>query len=381
MKPLFSSYNGGSQKITLVKDGEIISNDEEVAKTFNKFFIESVNSLNIAGNTAVIKSAENLTDPVMIALKKFENDPSIIDIKENVCVKSKFTFSKVGISNIELEISNLNTKKVGTYLNIPTKIMKQVQQVISEPLMHIWNKEIIENKKFPAQLKYADITPIFKKLESILSENYRPVSILPVVSKIFERLMQSQIKNYIDKYLSPFLCGYRKGYNAQYALTAMIEKWKEYLDKTDGKAGAILMDLSKAFDTINHELLIAKLEAYGFDESALNITLDYLSNRWQRTKVNTSFSTWEELLCGVPQGSVLGPLLFNIYINDLFYQIINTHVCNFADDTTLSACSVNLKELLYNLEYDTHSVIVWFENNYMKLNQDKVSFSNIRECY
>ena len=308
MKPLFSSYNGGSQKITLVKDGEIISNDEEVAKTFNKFFIESVNSLNIAGNTAVIKSAENLTDPVMIALKKFENHPSIIDIKENVCVKSKFTFSKVGISNIELEISNLNTKKVGTYLNIPTKIMKQVQQVISEPLMHIWNKEIIENKKFPAQLKYADITPIFKKLESILRENYRPVSILPVVSKIFERLMQSQIKNYIDKYLSPFLCGYRKGYNAQYALTAMIEKWREYLDKTDGKAGAILMDLSKAFDTINHELLIAKLEAYGFDESALNITLDYLSNRWQRTKVNTSFSTWEELLCGVPQGSVLGPL-------------------------------------------------------------------------
>ena len=326
-------------------------------------------------NNVLLNGTENLIDPLEIALKKFESHPSIIEIKEKDFVEAKFSFSKVTISDIEIEIRHLNIKKASTFLNISAKQLKQVEEVIVEPLMQIWNKEIIENKKFPSKLKYADITPIFKKLECISKENYRLVSLLlPVESKVFERIMQNQIKLYVDKYLSPFLCGYRRGYNAQYALTAMIEKWKKVLDKNGGIAGAILMDLSKAFDTINHELLIAKLEAYGFDKSALTIILSYLRDRWQRTKINTSLSTWLELLRGVPQGSVLGPLLFNIYINDLFYQFINTHTCNFADDTTLSAFSTNLEELLYNLEYDTHSAIIWFENNYMKLNQDKCHF-------
>ena len=130
---------------------------------------------------------------------------------------------------------------------------------------------------------------------------------MPVISKIFERLMQKQINYFIEKHLSPYLCGYRKGFISQYALLVMIGRWKMSPHK-GGSAAGNLMDLSKAFDTMNHQLLIAKLHSYGFTKNALQVILDYLTDRF----INSSFSTWAKLFSGVPQGSVLGPMFFNI---------------------------------------------------------------------
>ena len=131
------------------------------------------------------------------------------------------------------------------------------------------------------------------------------------------------------------------------------------------------MDLSKALDTINHDLLIAILYVYCFSMESLKLIKRYLTNRWQRTKLSTGFSKWTEILIGVPQGSALGSLLFNIYINDLFFLTEKTNVCNYAGDTKFYAFDSDLHYLISRLEYDSVLAIEWLECNYMKLKQDK----------
>ena len=130
------------------------------------------------------------------------------------------------------------------------------------------------------------------------------------------------------------------------------------------------MDLSKAFDTINHELLIQKLYAYGFSKDALKMINSYMSDCWQRTKIDKSSSSWSALLKGVPQGSVLGPILFNIYLNDLFY-FLYCNICNFADDTTSYVCDKNLNFVMQQLEQQSNIALKWFEDNNMKMNASK----------
>ena len=144
---------------------------------------------------------------------------------------------------------------------------------------------------------------------------------------------------YLNQIFSKYQCGFRKGYNDQHCLMATIEKRRKFLD-TRGHAGALLIDLSKAFVCIDHELLIAKLRAYGFDTDALKFiySYSYLKGRKQRTKINSSYSSFAEILFGVPQGSILGPLLFNAYICDLFYDIDDLDFASFAADSTPYSC-------------------------------------------
>ena len=164
----------------------------------------------------------------------------------------------------------------------------------------------------------------------------------------------------------------------------MFEKWKKVLDN-GGSCGALLVDLSKAFDCIVHDLLLAKLSAYGFDYNSLKLINSFLSGRKFRTKIGSSYSPYLDLLVGVPQGSILGPLLFNIYMCDLFLCDCKTNIINYADDTTLYACEPNMDLVLSKLEKDTSTVFTWFQNNYLKANSGKshllTTSDNIQHIY
>ena len=164
--------------------------------------------------------------------------------------------------------------------------------------------------------------------------NYRAVSILPFLSKVYERVIHNQLWQNPEQFFNSILCGIRKAHNTQHPLFKLLRSWQRELD-SGGFVGTILMDLSKTYDCISHELLIAKLEYNGLDEINLKLILNYLSHRKQRTKIGPSFSPWFDIYIGVLQGSILGLLLFDIFINDLFLKVIKSEVYNFTDDNTL----------------------------------------------
>ena len=228
----------------------------------------------------------------------------------------------------------------------------------------------MENSIFSSDLKVANVTPAFKKKSKTSKDNYRPISILPNISKIYERCLYNQMQTYFDNLLSKYQCGFRKGFNAQHCLVNMMEEWREKVD--NGVAfGALMTDLSKAFDCFHDELLIAKLEAYGFDIKSVKLIQQYLLNRKQRVKVGNAYSSRREIFYGVPQGSILGPLIFSIFLCDLFYFLESVPVTSYANDITPYSANKTNDLVIKEIEHFSEVLLKWFDFNYMKINSGK----------
>ena len=207
-----------------------------------------------------------------------------------------------------------------------------------------------------------------RKKSRIDKENYRPVSILPAISKFFERLTFKQLIMFFEPAFSKYQCRFQKGQSAQHGLLTMTEKWKRYLD-SNGACEALLTDLSKALTCLPHSLLIAKLHAYGFDKTSAENLKHYLSHRKQKIKINKTFSNWSNILYRVTQGSILGPLIFNVFLYDLFLFIPNIDLESYADDSTPFGMDGSSElEVINEIKSVVESLTLWFRNKCMKVN-------------
>ena len=365
--PCFSEKGSTSSKITLEED-ETVQDNEKIANIFNDYFSNVVSSLSIPEYVDLSVDLDIFEDPFLKSIEKFKNHQSIISIKNRIWNKG-FSFQAISKTDIENEILDMDNSKASQEYDVPTKIIKMNSEIFSEVLHNECNKSL-KLCKFPESMKVADVTPVYKKGNRFKKENYRPVSILPNLSKVFERCLNKQLSQFFLNIFSKFQCGFRKGHSAQHSLIALLENWRASVD--GGLVfGALLTDLSKAFDCLPHDLLVAKLYAYGLDINSARFIFDYLTNRKQRVKIMNKFSSWENIAFGVPQGSILGPFLFNVYMCDMFYKMDKFDIASYADDTTPYVSGCNVNTVITSLENASSNLFEWFKDNQMQGNANK----------
>lgn len=347
-------FSGKQKSSTIIDglsvDGRYVDVESDIAHSMNTFFTNLPNSL-----------ALNSTDT--------------LSTHDQATTKSKlFHFRSVSCEEVLQHLNGLNPSKCGGVRQVPAFIYKSISDLLALPMSIIIN-QTLRNGSFPDYLKVALVTPIFKKGDKKDPSNYRPISSLPILSKVFESVIKDQLMDFLEK--EHLLCsrqfGFRRHHSSEQLLQSLLTDWRASLDsKTPMFIPALSLDVRKAFDTVNHKLLISKLWQFNLSPDAIGLIQSYLSRRKQSMKVGSSISSLLPITCGVPQGSILGPILFLLMVNDFLEKFPFSFA--YADDTLIFTKGSSLERSLVASEDLLRQVSSWYKNNLLQLNLSKTQF-------
>lgn len=334
------------------KNGETTYNGTKISNEFNHYFTN-------IGQNLIANIPKNNLDGINLNNRTFS--------------KTMFIFP-TDTNEVKREINSLKNKKASGFDSLAAEMLKAIQNEISDPLTFIINK-IFETGDCPSHFKISVVKPIFKKGDELDIGNYRPISLISNVAKIFEKILKNRIMSYVNKYslLSKNQFGFREGQSTQDAINTLTQNIYKCLDKRM-KSLCIFVDIQKAFDTIPHSLLLEKLYNIGIRGTCFKVLKTYLIGRKQCVQVNDAKSSFENIICGIPQGTVLGPILFNLYINDLLEIETEGTIIAFADDTAIYYEDQTWSNLKEKAEKDMEKLLNWYSRNLLTLNRSKTVY-------
>ena len=336
----------------LTDSGDVITNIEEIANRFNDFFVTIGSRL--AGQIP----------PTQVHFSNYFKYTSV----------DSFLFYSTDADEVVSIVNGFNDKSSCGVDGIPMDIMKKTIKPVSKIIADLVNFSFTTGH-FPDELKIAKVCPIFKSGAANLFANYRPISILPSFSKVFEKIACNRLQNYLNSkdILSSCQYGFRPHHSTYMALLDMYDHISNAIDNHEVSIG-VFIDLAKAFDTLNHTILLDKLERYGIRGLALEWFTNYLTNRKQYVYFNGVQSEFKNVTFGVPQGSIIGPLLFILYINDLPLSSKLLKFILFADDTNLFYSAKSIIDLIATVNAELKHVCTWFTANKLSLNISKTNY-------